>query len=73
MRFYTEQHQRYCGIDLHARTLYLCIMDAESNVLLHKNLPCDRDRFLEAIKPFREDLVVACECIFNWYWLADLC
>ena len=73
MRFYTGQHQHYCGIDLHARTLYLCILDAEGNVLLHKNLPCDRTRFLEAIEPFREDLVVASECIFNWYWLADLC
>jgi transposase len=73
MRFYTGQHQHYCGIDLHARTLYLCILDAEGNVLLHKNLPCDRTRFLEAIEPFRDDLVVASECIFNWYWLADLC
>ena len=73
MRFYTEQHQHYCGIDLHARTLYLCILDAEGNVLLHKNLPCDRARFLEAIDSFRDDLVVASECIFNWYWLADLC
>jgi transposase len=73
MRFYTEQHQHYCGIDLHTRTLYLCLLDAEGNVLLHKNLPCDRDRFLDAIEPFREDLVVASECIFNWYWLADLC
>ena len=73
MRFYTEQHQHYCGIDLHARTLYLCILNAEGNVLLHKNLPCDGARFLEAVEPFRDDLVVASECIFNWYWLADLC
>jgi transposase len=73
MRFYTGQHQHYCGIDLHARTLYLCVQDAEGNVLLHQNLPCDRNRFLQAIEPYREDLVVASECIFNWYWLADLC
>jgi len=73
MRFYTGQHQHYCGIDLHARTLYLCVLDAEGNVLLHRNLPCDRTRFLQAIEPFRDDLVVASECIFNWYWLADLC
>ena len=59
MRFYTEQHQHYCGIDLHTRTLYLCIRNARGNVLLHKNLPCDRDRFLEAVAPFRQDLVVA--------------
>jgi hypothetical protein len=24
MRFYTQQHAHYCGIDLHARTMYLC-------------------------------------------------
>ena len=60
-------------MDLHARTLYLCVLDAGGNVLLHQNLPCDRARFLEAIHPYREDLVVASECIFNWYWLADLC
>ena len=23
--------------------------------------------------PYREDLVVAVECMFTWYWLADLC
>jgi hypothetical protein len=26
MRFYTGQHQYYCGIDLHARTMYVCIL-----------------------------------------------
>src|ERR687897_2568591 len=29
--------------------------------------------FLQAIAPSREDLVVCVECIFTWYWLADLC
>jgi transposase len=29
--------------------------------------------FLQAIAPYREDLVVCVECIFTWYWLADLC
>ena len=27
----------------------------------------------EAIGPYREGLVVAVECMFAWYWLADLC
>ncbi|MFC1661497.1 hypothetical protein ACFL3S_08620 [Gemmatimonadota bacterium] len=27
MRFYTKQHQHYCGIDLHARTLLYEIHD----------------------------------------------
>jgi hypothetical protein len=25
MRFYTTQHPFYCGIDLHARAMYVCI------------------------------------------------
>jgi hypothetical protein len=31
------------------------------------------ETFLKAIAPYRDDLVVAVECIFTWYWLADLC
>jgi len=31
------------------------------------------DTFLTAVAPSREDLVVCVECIFTWYWLADLC
>jgi transposase len=73
MNFYTSPHKHYCGVDLHARTLYLCIVSREGAVLLHRNLPCDRERFLLAIAPFREDLVVAVECVYSWYWLADLC
>ena len=26
MRFYNQSHRFYCGVDLHARTLYLCIL-----------------------------------------------
>jgi transposase len=29
--------------------------------------------FLKAIAPYREDVVVCVECLFTWYWLADLC
>ena len=74
MRFDTGQHRYYCGIDLHARTMYVCILDHEGGkVVLHRNMHCEPDRFLRAIEPYRNDLVVCVECIFCWYWLADLC
>jgi transposase len=73
MRFYTHQHQFYCGIDLHARSMYLCILNQDGEILVHRNLPTRSDRFLRAIEPYRDDLVVAVECMFSWYWLADLC
>jgi hypothetical protein len=28
---------------------------------------------LETIAPYGDDLVVAVECMFAWYWVADLC
>jgi transposase len=53
--------------------MYVCVLGGEGEVLLHRNIPCDPARFLCVIAPFREDLVVGVECIFSWYWLADLC
>ncbi len=73
MRFYTGQHRYYCGIDLHARRMYICVLDAEGQVRLHRNGPATPEHFLATIAAYREDLVVAVECIFAWYWVADLC
>src|SRR3990172_4330520 len=72
MRFYTKQHRHYCGIDLHARTMYVCILDSAGQVLVHQNLPAKPEALLETIAPYREDLVVAVECIFTWYWLGGV-
>ena len=73
MRFYTTQHQFYCGIDLHARSMYVCILNQESEIMLHRNMKASPETFLKAIAPYREAMAVAVECIFTWYWLADLC
>jgi transposase len=73
MRFYTRQHKHYCGIDLHARMMYLCVVNTAGAVLLSRNIDCTPQAFLSAVKGFRDDLVVAAECMFTWYWLADLC
>jgi transposase len=73
MRFYTKTHQYYCGIDLHTRWMYLCILNQQGEILFHKNLKACPESFLKAVAPYRQDLVVAVECIFSWYWLADLC
>jgi transposase len=76
MNFYTHQthqHTHYCGIDLHARAMYVCILDQHGTKLVHKNLPTTPDAFLRVIAPYREALVVGVECMFTWYWLADLC
>ena len=73
MRLYQGQHRAYCGVDLHARTMYLCVTDHDGRKLLHEDIPATRDDFLRAVAPHRDGLVVACECMFAWYWLADAC
>jgi len=73
MRFYTKQHPFYCGIDLHARTMDVCILDQAGETRLHRNMPATPEALLKAIAPYREQIVLAAECMFTWYWLADLC
>src|SRR5262245_54226030 len=63
----------YAGVDLHARSLFLTILDRDGHERFARNLPAAAGPFLQAIQPFREGLVVACECMHCWYWLADTC
>jgi transposase len=73
MRFYTKQHQFYCGIDLHARLLAICIVDQAGSVVLKTQIAADKKLLLDTLAPFRPDVVVAVEGLFAWYWVADLC
>jgi transposase len=73
MRFYTQQHRFCCGIDLHARSMHLCILDQAGKVVFDKNLPSRPEALLRAVEPFRDGLVVGVECMFAWYWVADCC
>jgi len=73
MRCYMKQHKFYAGIDLHARTLHLCVLDHTGTVVCDKNLPARPETLLKALAPFRDDLVLAAECMFAWYWVADRC
>jgi transposase len=73
MKFYKQRHKYYCGIDLHAKTMYVCVVDSEGKVVKHRNIKSRPGDFLQAISKFREDIVVGVECMFCWYWLADLC
>ena len=73
MKFYTKTHKHYCGIDLHARCLYVCILDQSGNILIHKNIKANPSALLRLVSPYRDDLVIGVECMFSWYWVADLC
>ena len=67
MRFYTQQHGYYCGIDLHARAMYVCILGCAGNVVFHKNMAANPEE-----APFREDIAIAVECMFGTFKEAPL-
>lgn len=73
MIFYTKSHRYYCGIDLHEKTMYVCIVDQEGKIRYHRNIRTSEEEFLAAVAPYREDLIVGVESTYAWYWLADLC
>ena len=74
MKYYSTRTEYNCGIDLHSRQMYICLMDKEGKILVHRNVRGnDFDYFLKIVEPYRHDLTVCCECTFNWYWLADAC
>jgi transposase len=73
MRTYNRTHAYYAGIDLHARSLYLHVLDDQGTTRLEQDVPASPTAVLDTLKPYREGLVIGCECMFAWYGLADLC
>jgi transposase len=74
MKYYVSTTEFNCGIDLHARQMYVCLMDRSGKKLVHTNIKNnDFAYFLKLVAPYRHDLTVCAECMFGWYWLADAC
>src|SRR5262245_62230487 len=61
------------GVDLHARSLDLVVLDRDGQARFGRNLPAAPEPFLRAVAPFRDGLLVGCECVHPWYGLADTC
>ncbi len=73
MQFYTKKHQYYCGIDLHTKIIYVCLLDSEGKVLLHEQTKANPEALMILIEPYLNDLVITVECMFTWYWVSNFC
>jgi transposase len=63
----------YTGLDLHSSNSYLGIIDETGKKIFKQKLPNDRERILEALKPYKDDIAgIVVESTYNWYWLVDL-
>ena len=71
-QFYTKPRLFSGGIDLHAGMMYACILDQHGEMRLHHHMPASPETLLKAVAPYREDMVATVECVFTWYWLANL-
>ena len=73
MRFYNNSHPYYCGIDLHARMLYVCIIDDQGEKKVHQKINAEPAALLKLIEPYIGQIVIGVECMHCWYWVADWC
>jgi hypothetical protein len=73
MRFSTQPHHFSCGIDLHARTMYVCILNRDGEIGGHRHMKASPDALLKALPPIARLSSSRSNGLFTWYWLADLC
>jgi hypothetical protein len=53
--------------------MFACVLNRDGDILLHRNMKADNAHLDRLVKCFPGDLVIAVECIFTWYWIADFC
>ena len=58
IKFYTNSHQYYCGIDRHTKMQNLWIIDQQGKIVLHKKMGTSPKAFINAIRLFRKDFIV---------------
>lgn len=63
----------YCGIDLHSRKMYVCVMDRDGRIYYHRNMQNDFDEFKRAVEKYLPNMSVGVESMHSYYWLADSC
>jgi transposase len=73
MELATMNTKYVCGIDLHSTKMYICVMDKEGNIQLHRNMPNDFKLFNNLIDKYKNSLSVGVESMHSYYWLADAC
>ena len=67
LRFYKQQHQFYCGIDLHAMSMHICVVNQTGEVLVHRNLPTYKFVFGNVTWHCNDGHLTLHGCVPNFY------
>jgi len=73
MHYSTINSEFYCGVDVHPKRSYICVLDNTGKQYLNRNIVNNFNNFKEIINPFLPNIVVGCESTYSYYWLADGC
>jgi len=71
MEYATIRSKYCCGIDLHARSMYVCIMDRSGDIRFHRNMHNDFALLTEVLKPYRRSLSIGVESTWTLLTLMD--
>ncbi len=55
----------YAGIDLGARSCWLCVLDEDGHRCVNRKVPNDPERIVSLLRPFLPDLQAVVESTFN--------
>jgi len=62
----------YAAFDLHGNNNFLAIIDSNGKRIFGKRLLNDRERIVDALRPYQKDLIgIVVESTYNWYWMVD--
>jgi hypothetical protein len=65
-RFDTTPHPCYCGIDRQARSRYVCLLNQDGDLVVHRHLPTTPEALRKTMAPDREQMVSAVDWLVTW-------
>jgi len=63
----------YCGVDMHSRSSYICILNQRGEIEYKRNISNNFQTFKQNIARFLPDIAIGCESTYNYYCLVDGC
>jgi len=63
--------QYYCGIDLHSKDSWLCVIEEKERIHLRKKVPNHLSTILQELDTFSPKPSAVVESTMNWYWRVD--
>lgn len=73
MQSQTINAKYFCGIDLHKDNMFICVVDSQNKILVHKRIPANFPSLSLELGDHLSDTAVGIESTFNYYWLQDAC